>query len=89
MVVASGFIEANQAGDAEKVSEELKTRSIEVTDMKGEKVVFLVERETVGEIKKILDSLRDIDGVRSVYLAYYSLEGSDEEVKDMLPLNTQ
>ena len=89
MVVASGFIETNQAGDAEKVALELRHRGIEVSDMKGEKVVFLVERETAGEIKKTLDSLKDIEGVRSVYLAYFSLEGSDEEVKDMLPLNAQ
>ncbi|MCL4455947.1 MAG: chaperone NapD [Nitrospirae bacterium] len=89
MVVASGFIEANQAGDAEKVALELKQREIEVSDMKGEKVVFLIERETAAEIKKTLDSLKDIEGVRSVYLAYFSLEGSDEDVKDMLPLNTQ
>ncbi len=89
MVVASGFIETNQADDAEKVARELRLREVEVSDIKGEKIVFLVEREAVSEVKTTLDSLKDIDGVRSVYLAYYSLEGSDEEVKDMLPLNTQ
>ncbi len=78
MIVASGFVEANELDDVERVVNELKIRGIEVNEVNEEKVVFLVERETMAAVKAELDSLKDIDGVRNVYLAYYSLEGSDK-----------
>jgi nitrate reductase NapAB chaperone NapD len=84
MIVASGFIETNEIKDVEKVVIELKTRGVEVNETKDEKIVFLVERDTASEIKKSLDALKDIDGVRNVYLAYYSIEGSDEVVANYL-----
>ncbi len=82
MIVASGFIETNEIEDVEVVVSELKTRGVEVNEIKDEKIVFLVERETASEVKKSLDSLKDIDGVRNVYLAYYSLEGGDQGAQD-------
>lgn len=88
MIVASGFIEVNDIKDVEGVVSELKVRGVEVNEVKDEKIVFLVERETVSEVKNSLDSLRDIDGVRNVYLAYYSLEGSDRDLENLLPFNT-
>lgn len=88
MIVASGFIEANDMKDVERVVDELKARGVEVNEIKDEKIVFLVERETVSEVKNSLDSLKDIDGVRNVYLAYYSLEGSDRDIENLLPFNT-
>jgi nitrate reductase NapAB chaperone NapD len=88
MVIASGFIEANGVNDVERVVDELKTRGVEVNEVKDEKIVFLVERETAQEVKNSLDSLKDIDGVRSVYLAYYSLEGNDRDIENLLPFNT-
>lgn len=84
MIVASGFIEANEIKDVRGVVSELKTRGVEVNEIKDEKIVFLVERESAPEIKKSLDALKDIDGVRNVYLAYYSIEGSDEIVASYL-----
>jgi nitrate reductase NapAB chaperone NapD len=84
MIVASGFIETNEIKDVEGVVSELKTRGVEVNETKDEKIVFLVERDTASEIKKSLDALKDIDGVRNVYLAYYSIEGSDEVVANYL-----
>jgi len=78
MVVASGFVEVNALNDVEKVVDELKLRGIEVSSINEEKIVFLIERESNAEIKKELDSLKETEGVRSVYLAYYSLEGADE-----------
>lgn len=84
MIVASGFIEANDTKDVEIVVGELKSRGLEVNDVKDEKIVFLIERETVSEVKNSLDSLKDIDGVRNVYLAYYSLEGSDRDKEDFI-----
>lgn len=88
MIVASGFIEANDIKDVEGIVSELKVRGVEVSEVKDEKIVFLVERETVSEVKNSLDSLRDIDGVRNVYLAYYSLEGSDRDLENLLPFST-
>lgn len=79
MIFASGFVEADEAGAVEKVVKGLAGRGITVNETKEEKVVFLIERETLGEVKSALESLRDIDGVRNVYLAYFSLEDGDRE----------
>ncbi|MBF0328831.1 MAG: chaperone NapD [Nitrospirae bacterium] len=78
MIFSSGFIEADDDNSVQTVIDELQKRNMEVTGVKNEKIVFLVERETTGEVKAALDSLKSIDGVRSVYLAYYSLDGGDE-----------
>ncbi|MDI6800738.1 MAG: chaperone NapD [Thermodesulfovibrionales bacterium] len=77
MVVASGYVEANELSDVEMVVNNLKAMDIEVNDVNEEKVVFVIERETAVEVKKKLDSLRDVAGVRNVYLAYFSLEDVD------------
>ncbi|MDI6743741.1 MAG: hypothetical protein QMD07_00020 [Thermodesulfovibrionales bacterium] len=77
MLVASGYIEAHDEGHVEVVVNDLKKRKIEVTDLKEEKVVFLIERDTPAEMKKELDTLKDVEGARGVYLSYYSLEGAD------------
>jgi nitrate reductase NapAB chaperone NapD len=78
MVVASGYVEANGLDNVERVVSELKTRGVEVNEINAEKVVFLIERENLVDVKAVLESLKKIEGVRNVYLAYYSLEGSDE-----------
>jgi nitrate reductase NapAB chaperone NapD len=78
MIVASGFVEVNGLDNVEKIMNELKSRSIEVSEVKDEKVVFLIERKDMEVVKAELDSLKDIDNVKNVHLAYYSLEGSDE-----------
>ncbi len=88
MIIASGFIETNDIKDVENVVAGLKTIGVEVNEVKDDKIVFLVEKETVSEVKNSLDSLKDINGVRNVYLAYYSLEGSDEDIENLLPVNT-
>lgn len=74
MIVASGFVEVNGLNNVERIVSELKMRDIEINEVKEEKIVFLVERETIAEVKGELDSLKDIAGVRNVYLAYYSME---------------
>lgn len=74
MIVASGYIEANEIKDVETVVRELQARNIEVNEVKEEKIVFLVERDTAEKVKAELDTLKDIEGVRGVYLAYFSLE---------------
>jgi len=77
MLVASGYIEAHDEGHVDIVVNDLKRRNIEVTDVNEEKVVFLIERDTTAEMKRDLDTLKDVEGARGVYLAYYSLEGAD------------
>ncbi|MBI5641527.1 MAG: chaperone NapD [Nitrospirae bacterium] len=79
MIFASGFVEADDVRDVEGVVRTLKDRGVEVSDINEEKIVFLVEKESLGEVKNQLDSFRDIEGVRSVYLTYYSLEEADRE----------
>ena len=74
MILASGFLETNDPAHNEKVIQTLRERAVEVSGVKDEKIVFLIERETASEVKAVLDSLKDIEGVRNVYLAYYSIE---------------
>lgn len=80
MIIASGFVEANEQKDVEAVIKILKAKGIEIGDINEEKIVYLIERETSDLVKLELDSLKDIEGVRNVYLTYFSLEGSDEVV---------
>ncbi len=79
MIVASGFIEANSLEDVQGIVSELNINNVEVKEIKDDRIVFLIERETAKEVRQILDSLKFIDNVRNVYLAYFSLEGSDIE----------
>jgi nitrate reductase NapAB chaperone NapD len=74
MIIASGFLETNEPADNGKVIWTLREQEVEVNEVKDEKIVFLIERETASEVKSVLDSLKDIEGVRNVYLAFYSIE---------------
>jgi nitrate reductase NapAB chaperone NapD len=78
MIVASGFIEVEGEVNIENVVDELKKRNIEINEILKTKIVFLIERETIGAVKSELDLLKKISGVKNVHLAYYSLEGADE-----------
>ncbi len=78
MVVASGFIEVNTTDDIKPVTDELESRQVEVDTVENDKIVFLIERDTLGDAKAVFEQLKYIDGVRNVYLAYYSLDGADE-----------
>jgi nitrate reductase NapAB chaperone NapD len=78
MIIASGFVEVDGLHNVEKVMSELKRRGLEVNEVEEVKVTFLIERETVGAVKTELNSLKDIEDVRNVHLAYYSVEGADE-----------
>jgi len=79
MIIASGFVELNDLNDTERIIGYLIAHGVEVSETKDGKIVFLIEKESPEEIKRALDSLKDIDGIRNVNLAYYSLEGSDNE----------
>jgi nitrate reductase NapAB chaperone NapD len=77
MIVASGFVEANRLNDVKKVLSEFKSRCIKVNEVNQGKILFLIEKENMGALKAELDSLRNIEYVKDVYLAYYSLEEAE------------
>lgn len=79
MIVASGFVETDGHTDVDSIVSELETRQMEVNEVLKTKIVFLIERDTIGAVKTELDSIRGINGVKNVHLAYYSLEGTDED----------
>lgn len=83
MVIASGFIEVNKLSDVEQIINELRMRNIEVNEINNEKIVFLIERETMDKVKKDFEPLKDINGVKNIHLAYFSIEGADEENAEM------
>lgn len=78
MIIASGYIELNELKDIELVSDILQQRKIEVVDINHDKIIYLIERDTQTLVRKEIESLRDIEGIRNVYLTYFSLEGADE-----------
>lgn len=84
MIIVSGFIDVNNQEAIPAIVEALKERNVEVHDIKDGKIVFLVEREiedltgVEGRIRKELDSLKDIDGINNVYLAYFGLDDEGE-----------
>lgn len=84
MLVASGYVEVNEPGEVEGVKAALSAENIEITNAEDEKIVFLIERDQAKEVKAALDLLKEIPGVRTVYLAYYSLECSDQEKDELL-----
>ncbi len=74
MIVASGFLVIDlEFKDA--ILEELNKRGVELHGVKEEKIVFLAEGESSGELKTRMESLQGIEGVQGVYLTYFSLEG--------------
>jgi len=79
MIIASGFVELNDTNDIERIIGDLIAHGVEVSETKDGRIVFLIEKESTEEIKRTLDSLKEIDGIRNVNLAYYTLEGSDKE----------
>lgn len=78
MVIASGYLETNDYDDIESVVTILKEKDFEVDEINGVKIIYLIERQTSGELKREIESLKDIKGVRNVYLTYFSLEGSED-----------
>ncbi|TBV80717.1 MAG: hypothetical protein EYX74_05400 [Desulfobulbaceae bacterium] len=87
MLVASGYVETNEEAEVPAVMAAFKLDNIEVTDTQGEKILFLIERDTTKQLKTVLESLKDVNGVRTISLAYYSLECSDEEKNEPLTVS--
>lgn len=84
MIIVSGFIEVNNKESIPGIVEALKERNVEVHDIKDEKIVFLMERDLEGlpgmegRIRKELDSLKEIEGINNIYLAYFCLDDEGE-----------
>ncbi len=78
MVIASGYIEANELNDVDRIVTCLRVKGVEVDEINDEKIVYLVERQTHALLKKEIESLKDIEGVRNVYLTYFSLDESED-----------
>jgi hypothetical protein len=74
MVFASGFVEVENDEALPEVEREIKERSVEVSGIHQDRILFLIERKNSAETKDTLESLKHIRDVRSVYLAYFSLE---------------
>ena len=81
MIVASGFIEAKGSINLKKVLEELRTRGIEINEVNQDKVNFLIERDNINSLRAEIDSLKNIEYIKDVYLTYYSLEGTNLDNK--------
>lgn len=78
MIVASGFVEVAGLENVENVVAELRDRGLDVNEIEKVKVVFIAEGDTIGAVKAELDSIKNIEAVRTVHLSYYSLEGADK-----------
>ncbi len=57
MIVASGFIEVEGQVNIENVVDELKKINLEINEILKTKIVFLIERESIGAVKSELDLL--------------------------------
>jgi nitrate reductase NapAB chaperone NapD len=78
MLVASGYIVAESTEKITHITNSLISRGIEIPEIKGEKLLFLIERDSEVEIVREIDELKYIDGVVSVQLSYISLPGADK-----------
>lgn len=77
MIIASGFIDLTTPEDINHVRQELFQRGVEVPEENKEKLIFLIERENEQDVKAVLNDMQYIEGVRAVYLNYFSLPGAD------------
>jgi hypothetical protein len=74
MIIASGYVELDASVDAACIVGELERREVEVPAVEADRVVYLVERPSAGEARRIVDGFASIPGVRAVYLTYFSIE---------------
>jgi|Deesub1362A_J573_1020465.scaffolds.fasta_scaffold00373_7 nitrate reductase NapAB chaperone NapD len=74
MIVASGIISVDREDKVDGVVDELKKRSIMVDDIDMDKIIFLIEAETVDIVRSEIERLRHIEHVRDVQLLFYSFE---------------
>ena len=74
MVVASGFVEVNGLVNVEKIVNELQKRGMRVDEVESVKILFLMEKDTIDSVKTEINSLKDLDEVKTAHLTYCSFE---------------
>lgn len=74
MIVASGFIEFREMHRAAEIIHELKERGITVDDFSSDRIIFLLERENIEDVRSEIHSLKLLKDVENVHLTYYSME---------------
>ena len=78
MIFASGMVEVSGGLHINRVLAVMKSRGMEIDDIEGEKVIFQIERFTIGDVKSEMNSLKEVDGINNVHITYYSLEDGNE-----------
>ena len=78
MIFASGVVEIAVGLNIDRIVYEMKSRGLEIDDIEGEKVLFQIERKTIGDVKSEMNSLKGLDGINNVHITYYSLEDGNE-----------
>ncbi len=78
----------NDEAFKDSIVEELKNRGLKLHGVKDEKIVFLAEGESAGEVKARMENLQGIEGVQGVYLTYFSYEQSSP-ISGRLPRESQ
>ena len=74
MIVACGFVEVDGVHNVEQIVDELRRRQLNIDEVEAEKILFLMERDTVDCVRREIKSLKDVEAVRNVHLTYYSFE---------------
>ncbi len=86
MYITSGFVELLDINNVDAFADRMLDRGIEVTDIKDDRIVFLIERNSTAEVRKEINDLKSLEDVKNVYVAYYTTEdatkGDDFDVQD-------
>ena len=82
MVVASGIIEVKSVSNVGKIAGEIKRRGMNVDNIAADRILFIMERESVDAVRSAINSLRGIDDVKNVHLTYYSIEDTVEKLHE-------
>ncbi len=86
MFITSGYVELHDINSIDSFADRMLDMGIEVTDIKDDKIVFLIERKTTAEVRREVDNLKSFEDVKNVSIAYYTvdgaMEGEDIEVKN-------
>ena len=74
MIVACGFVEVRGMDNVGRIVDELERRKLNIDEVESERILFLMERESIDAVRTEINSLKEIDEVKSVHLTYYSIE---------------
>ncbi len=79
MIVACGFVEVRGMNNVDRIVDEMESRKLNIDEVESERILFLMERDSVDAVRCEIDSLREIEEVRNVHLTYYSFENGAEK----------